>query len=426
MKRPHISTDIDFEVKSPTAKIFLFLFPLLVILFFIVYPLFVFIGNDSDVKTQTAVRKTIYKSIDTTAFAVRHEEYVNNTYSGTVVPAVPNGRKVSIGDTVAEVFGSDSSAQAAAELKELQNEIAYYKNIDENSALMSARTLQSDIELRKNRVFDSLSSLSSAIRGNHLSEISVLARDFRDAVTAKQITMGEKTDVSEKLKRLENEYDALKSRAMPSADITAEKTGYYVNFSDGYENCLDYSDIRSVDCEKVKQALSSNPEPVPAGNMGKLITDFNWYLVCCASSDEISEIDEGDTVSVVFTDSAVGQLNMKVVKINNRDNHSQSALVLGSNEMNEDIAALRISHIQIRTKEISGFAVDKQAVRTLDGSTGVYIKLGRVVKFRKIDIVYSDDNIVLADSPQMEQGYLRLYDEIITEGTELYDGKIVD
>ena len=58
-----------------------------------------------------------------------------------------------------------------------------------------------------------------------------------------------------------------------------------------------------------------------------------------------------------------------------------------------------------------------------DGQTGVYINSGRVVRFRKIDIVYSTDDYVISKMSD-EDGFLQLYDEVIIEGKdELYDGK---
>ena len=43
-----------------------------------------------------------------------------------------------------------------------------------------------------------------------------------------------------------------------------------------------------------------------------------------------------------------------------------------------------------------------------------------------LNIAYSDEDMVLATCPDGESGYLRQYDEIIIEGTDLYDGKNID
>lgn len=51
---------------------------------------------------------------------------------------------------------------------------------------------------------------------------------------------------------------------------------------------------------------------------------------------------------------------------------------------------------------------------------------GNIVKFKKINIVYSDSEYSICSVPDGESGYIKQYDEIIVEGTDLYDGKILD
>ena len=43
---------------------------------------------------------------------------------------------------------------------------------------------------------------------------------------------------------------------------------------------------------------------------------------------------------------------------------------------------------------------------------------------KKIDIIYSDEYMILADV-KTDDGYLKLYDEIIIGGVENDDGKVV-
>ena len=62
---------------------------------------------------------------------------------------------------------------------------------------------------------------------------------------------------------------------------------------------------------------------------------------------------------------------------------------------------------------------------------GVYVKLGNSVSFREIFPIYSGENIVISDTDKNltpfsnEFGKLEVYDEIIVEGANLYDGKII-
>ena len=118
---------------------------------------------------------------------------------------------------------------------------------------------------------------------------------------------------------------------------------------------------------------------------------------------------------------------MRVVAINQSEEDGRVALVLTSNIMNEDIAALRVASVKVRVEAFNGLVVERKALRTVDGQTGVYIKVGNLAQFRAVNIVYSDENIVIADNSKADiSNHLEMYDEIILEGTDLYDKKLLD
>ena len=77
-----------------------------------------------------------------------------------------------------------------------------------------------------------------------------------------------------------------------------------------------------------------------------------------------------------------------------------------------------------------GLKVSSSALRVVskeDGtnSTGVYVLSGMTAHFVPVNIVYSNDVYAICEIEQ-EDGKLRLYDEIIVKGKNIYDGKIVD
>lgn len=417
-----VKTNIDYEIKSPVMRKLMWVLIFALLMFFVIYPIATFRNTGSVMKTQTAVKKTVYDTLDVEAFAVRNEIPINNTFIGTIVPAVSNGNKVAVGDAVANIYASESIAENAARLSELQEEIAYYRSI----AATVGGTLQSDIDLYKNNVANSLFSLSESIENGELSEIYAKSRELREAITKKQIATGTSIDVSGIISQLTAEYDAIKGSSVPSSSIRAEYSGYYVSTADGYENALSFADVKKLSFSEVENAINSVPASVGMHNVGKIITDFNWYLVCNTSVGELGDIETNTTVTVTFTNSPVDDLKMTVVAINQSEDNSHVTLVLKSNIMDEDIAALRFASIKIRIDSYSGLAVDRQALRTVDGVKGVYVKVGNIAEFKKVNIIYSDEDFVLTDTPEGERGYLELYDEIILEGTELYDSKLLN
>jgi len=423
LKKHEVKTNIDFRINSPVLKTILIVILFLFLTFIVAYPIVVFSDVSSDIKTQTVVRRTVYNTIDTEAFVVRNETIITNSHSGTLVPELANGSKVAIGDTVAQVYTDDGVAENAARLSELKAEINYYMTVKGTGA----GTLQSDIDLYKSSVSDTLLAMASASEQDELSEIYELSRQMREIVTKKQIVTGNEIDVTDILTELQNEYESLKGRAVSSYSVTAEKSGYFVSSCDGYENSVDFENVKNMNPDAVNNAIATEQSPISAASVGKIITDFNWYLVCNTTLKDMGSIERGDNVTVSFMNSTVRDLTMRVIAVNQSEDNSSVTLVLGCNIMDEDIAALRKATIKIRVEAISGLALDRKALRTVGGQKGVYIKVGNIAEFRTVNIIYSDENIVIADNTEAKlDDHLELYDEIILEGTDLYDSKLLN
>ncbi len=394
----------------------------MLLLFFIIYPVAVFNDGEGRLSTQTAISRTVFRTVDAEAFVVREEVPVRNSNSGTVIPAVSDGSKVALGDTVANIYTDGNAAEYAARLEELQTEIDYFVSVSSNSG----NTLQTDIEIYKKSVNEALYMMSDAVEENNLSEIYSLSRQFREALTKKQIATGKQPDVSGILTELRSEYDSIKNAFTVKSSVTAENSGYFVSSADGYENAFDFSQIKKIDCDGVENLLSAEAQTVSSDTVGKIITDFNWYAVFNIDRREIGSIATGGTVTVTFANSSVGELEMKVAAVNPNEGTDITTIVLSSNLMNEEIARLRNVSLKLRVASYEGLAVDNQALRTVNGEKGVYIRIGNIVRFRKINIIYNDETMILSKAPEDGTGYLELYDEIILEGAELYDSKLID
>lgn len=416
-----INTNIDIEIKSKKLRTVLLILFILLLFFFIGYQFYTSYGKRANIETSTAVYQTVYKDISTEGFVIRNEHYVTNQYSGTVVPALSNGSKVSIGDTVARVYSTESGARNDARLKELEQDIEYYRSI----SAAAAGTMPADITHYKRKVFLSSVKFSDSAEKNDFGSISTLAREFREALTKKQIVCGIDVDVSDTLNSLTNEYQVLSGQAGSYSPITADVSGYYVNTADGYENAVDFDSVKSIDVAMVDTLLSTEASQVPVAAEGKLVTEFNWYIVCNIPIKESLSMQVGEALNIGFSNASVSDLRMIIAAINEDKEAGKASLILKSNNMDASVASLRKCSIRIRTDEHEGFILEPRAVRTIDGKTGVFVHLGNLARFKLIDITYSDDTMILANNVEGEDGYIRQFDEVILEGTDLYDGKII-
>ncbi len=416
--RRHINTNIDFEFRSPVLKAVLSALLIVLLLVIAGYQIVAYTKTKKELPTETALSSTIYRTVTADAVVLRTETPLAQTASGTVVPLVDNGSKVAVNDTVARIFTSPADAQNFSSYAQLEDEIRYYEEI----AALSSGNLVAGIDTYNNNVMNRLLDLQNRISEGRLSGLSDAVRDFSESVTKKQIAVGGTVDVSAKLFELNSRMSEINGAVTSYSSVTAPAAGYYVNSTDGYEDIYDMSDVASLTSTDIEGLLNAVPS-APSANVGKLITEFNWYLVCVADEASVDMLEVGDRVKIAV-DELGGEVISMQIKAKNIGADSKAALVFTSNVMNADFAALRFSQIKIRVEEYKGYPIDKTAVRTVDGEVGVYIQLGNMIRFRKINIVYSDDNIILAEASN-EDGYLKLYDEVIIEGVDNDDGKII-
>ncbi|MBQ6863578.1 MAG: hypothetical protein IJO14_05000 [Clostridia bacterium] len=431
-KKLHISTDIDFEIRSPKIRALLVSLLAILLVAFIGYHISSGIINSSkELNTKTAVKYTHRHTIEANAFILREEKLLQGVGGGEVVPLAEDGMKVSGNDAVANVFATTADAQHYYELVEVQNEIAYYESIYNTS---SANSLP-DIAAYDNRVQDSVFDLAEKLSVRDIEHISEQADAVRSAVTKRSIAIGTKVDVSPKLSELYAKRNQLLNAMQNYTVINADSAGYYVHNADGYEsssgiyNSLAFSaeeklsdGVKKIDNNTVRALLTIEPIAQIAP-YGKLITGFEWYIVCSIETLQASQLQIGQSLAISFVDHSARPFKAQIIALN-PDGEGRTALILSATAMDGAYAQLRKARIVIETDSFSGLRVENTALRTVEGELGVYIRQGNVVTFRNVEVLYSaDDYSVVKDS--QEPGYLKTYDEIIIEGTDLYDGKLI-
>ena len=91
------------------------------------------------------------------------------------------------------------------------------------------------------------------------------------------------------------------------------------------------------------------------------------------------------------------------------------------------IAQGRCETVQVDLKTYEGIRIDKAALHIVNGQRGVYVKYGNLQRFLKITTLYENDSYILVpeDGKLGSANEVRLYDEIIVQGTNLQDGKLL-
>ncbi|MBQ2775129.1 MAG: hypothetical protein IJF40_04500 [Clostridia bacterium] len=411
--------------KSSTIKKLLAVVAAVLVLTVLCYEIYSL--STPSVKTQTAIAATHKETINSKMFAVRSESLISgSSTSGTLVSTVSDGERVAGSQTIAVRFSNDTAASKYVELEHLKSELARYENLNNQQNLLTLDV--SKINADADELFY---DMLETVRSGNLDMLDEKMEKFSDKLTTKQIFVDGNINFSEKISSLKKQIKSAES-SLGSVDyIKAQDTGYYVSALDGYENMLDFSSVKNLSCAEIKKAISSQPSTVSSDNMGKLIRGYNWYFVGVISAAEATRIDNGDSVELLCDNVSRGYIPATVYhKGKNEDN--DVAVVFVSNIMDEDISRLRIEDVQIVVGETDGLRISKEAVRVVDGVQGVYVLTGNIVSFKRIDVVYTGEDYVITKKiyttvrDENDVPYVKLYDEVIVEGKELSDGKIIN
>ena len=201
----------------------------------------------------------------------------------------------------------------------------------------------------------------------------------------------------------------------------------------------------------LKAYLDSSPEIALDGCAGKIVSGFTWYYagICTAKQGEKLLGSDGKplkaSVQIRFPGQVETPLKAKVTEVTLDEESGLARFVLSCETINGDVLRLNKADAQIIIGESTGLRIRASAVHYLkdDGSEaegqgenyipGVYVKYGNLARFCKIDPVDADHPqvtdgdylIVLPSGTAGSVSQVRLYDEIIVSGQNLYDGKLL-
>lgn len=371
-----------------------------------------------ELKTQTATISTVYDKVSSEALFIRDESVVEKSPSGVTVACFQDGDKINVKGNVAMQFSSSKAAANYSKYAELTKQIKYYQTLEAQTVGQSAdlETINEDIEQKVINYADGLAK----------NQIGDTAEDLDSVLVRRQLIIGEDVNLLSIIENLRDQRNNYQSYSKPDRYIKTDKSGVFSSYTDGYENLIDYSKAEETTIDGFKSALKAvDKAQNVSNNIGKLVTSYTWYVQTLVSADTVKNLENDDYVNIVLKDDTSKSFKAEIV--NGAEialGQKETLLVLKLNEMDADIAKLRKAEIEIRRNTYEGIKVPSEALHVLDGKKGVYVLIASQVKFREVNVIYSDDDYVLAEYDESNEKSIHLYDKIITQGKDLKDGKV--
>ncbi len=375
-----------------------------------------------DVETITAVKSTVYEAIDAQALVIRDEHTVSGSSGGVTVASVNNGEKVKAGGNIAMVFSSEEDATKYSSAQELQSQLSYYEELE-----TQASGTVTDVEQIDSDILSDVNNYIRAVGNGRYDSLLEYSDDLNERFIRRQLTIGEKIDFSQVKSDIKNQLDEINvSTCSPVDYLTTEESGIFSSYTDGFESIVDYSKATEIDAATLKSCIEKVSESEnDSSSFGKLITSYEWYFCCVVPSKDTVKISDGDTLNVTLK-SSDDILKCQVITGADPDlNTEETVLVLRCSDMNSRIASMRLEDIEIRYSEYEGFKIPASAVHVDDnGEKFVYALISNTVEKRSGEIIYSTKDYVVFGYDAQNSDSIRYYDQIITKGTDLHDGKV--
>lgn len=385
---------------------------------------------DTPLGLQNAVYVDESKTIHADGYIFRSEKvlYAGTTAEGSVTPAVTDGQRLARYDKAADIY-EGTSPDVLARIAEIDSQLALLeKSAAEDVSQVNTSGLDAAI-------FQNVQDIRAQVENGAMGDAVTMRTNFLVNIKKREILGGSMKDYSTQIALLREEKNNMKSQLGSCLEtFYTPQSGYYFSPAsvDGYETVFEADELADMTYDAFMTLIASEPELSSRSTqcVGKLVTDFRWYLACPMSKAEAWELEDGYSYTVTFPYNGNKTLRLRLETVIPELPGSGAVAVFVCENIPDGFDYTRMQPVQVAIADYRGFSVPLSAVRMLDGYEGVYVLDEVTVVFKRIKIVYEGDGYYICvegeedeDSPY---GWLRMNDVIITEGTGLEVGKVID
>ncbi len=375
--------------------------------------------SKQDYVTETAV---IYSSAEKITFKgiyIRNETVLEHKVNGVLSYPCDDGGKVANGSVVAYVYESENDIFVNQRIVKLKEDVGLLESA-QNPGTTEVTTPAFISEL----IDQQYQTISVLIAENDLQALAEERKKLQTLMGIYQIVINEETDFNSAIDSLNTEIKELEHRQKQPIDIiTADSTGYFISYIDGFENELSPEKINTLTLDKIKEIINQSMEKTSVKSVGKIVDGYEWKMVGIVNAEQTS-FCTGSEVTVKFA-STPDTVTAVIEEIVETDNSEESIIILSCDELTFDLVQRRVERVEIILNDYEGIKVPRKAIRfNKNNDKGVYVILGQRIIFKKIDPVYECDEYILSKITSDDE-YISMYDDIICEG-EISDDLYVE
>ena len=382
-----------------------------------------------EVQTQPVTESSVEHTVTVEGYIFRTERPLlltgsATTEGNTLFPLYSDGTKLAKGDIAARLYAGDRP-DLQEQLRQIDGQIALLQECVDGDlqSIKDSRSIDRDIS-------DILSGLRADGDSGRATGSAAGRTAFLTAVNKRLLLSGTGSDLHGQIAALQEQRRNLTEGFGALLEtVPVPIGGYYYAQCDGYESVYtaDFLKDGELGYTALAEKLAA-PPMTEARAAGKLCTDSQWYLVCMLDDAYQNDFEEKRFCTVVLGAGDAFRLEMDVERL--LPGEDRFALVLSTREMPADFDFARVQTVRFVTEEYVGFRIPVNAVRVVDGITGVYVLEGSTVRFRAVSPLYSGEGYYIVETnpeadPPKDLSWLSQHESLITEGKALYDGKVL-
>ncbi len=298
-------------------------------------------------------------SINTNGFIVRDEWVMTSRSQGTVYHSVSEGTRVAKDSIIGKLFYGDVSQDSIKELAVVDSKI---KSASNNSDIEITTGL--DANNIESKIYEFENSIIDAAAENDILSVSKYRRDINS------LRQNGELSADNGLQELEEQkQEILNNVGVVNEDITAQISGVFTMYVDGYEGKLLPSDLEKYDVSYF-ESLSQSPQikkidtHVDAGGeVCKIVNNHMWYVMMDVPSDVMAGCEKGDDVKLRFNNMADAVIEGSIYTISEETNGRMVVTVKCSTYL-ENAFSYRMVDVDLIFESYEGYKIPIQAVHT--------------------------------------------------------------
>ena len=362
-------------------------------------------------KTEDVGLFTTKHTIAFTGIIVRNETILySDIPQGNVLSySVQNGDRINKNTEIARIYNSSEQIYYRYKISQLEQELI---TLQESQNRGTTEYVQP--EFISDRVSERYKSQLMSIKNGDLDSVYENRLDLLKLMCIYNISVNAEENYTERINSIANDIEVLKSKLLdPISVISASGSGYFTSLVDGYETQLNSENADKITAETINQIISNlKSGSKPLDNViGKTFDDYKWKMIGIIDTADRFFVNTDQKLYFYSLDKLY---SVHVDSITPTGNGNEAVVVISCDEMDGNIASVRMDNVELLFGEYTGIRVPRSAIRFIDGKRVVYIMEGENIIHKELDVIYEGDEYVLSAVTDNE-AFVNLYDRVILE-----------